>query len=357
MKILKWGGWTLVALACGAGVAWWKLAPMTVQVGVVTQGPAIEAVYATGMVEPTVMVPVSPRSGGRLLTLDVDEGAAVRKGQVLARLDADDLQHTVEEMQARAKLAQTQLDRTRTLVQQQFLSPAELDRTRTELDAARAALERARALSSYSVLTAPADGVVLKRDGEKGQFIAAGQTVFTLSCCAPLRVAAEVDEEDISRVQIGQSVSLRTDALPQQLFDGEVAEITPKGDPVARSYRVRIRFKEASTAVMQALRTGMTMDANILIARREQALLVPAQAVQAPATHEPLLWSVGPEGQLHRHSVRLGVKTTERIEILSGGISSDIHAGTQVVLQPTEVLQEGLHVRVVRAVHAAQALK
>jgi hypothetical protein len=58
---------------------------------------------------------------------------------------------------------------------------------------------------------------------------------------------------------------------------------------------------------------------------------------------------VGPEGQLHRHVVRLGVKTTERIEILAGGISSDLHAGTPVVLQPTEALQEGLHVRAVRA--------
>jgi multidrug efflux pump subunit AcrA (membrane-fusion protein) len=124
-------------------------------------------------------------------------------------------------------------------------------------------------------LTTPSDGLIIRRDGEIGQFIPAGQAVFYLSCCAPLRVSAEVDEEDIARVQVGQKVVLRADALPGVILDGKVSEITPKGDPVARSYRVRVKLADPSQ-----LKVGMTVDANLIVAERPDALLVPATAVQ-----------------------------------------------------------------------------
>ncbi|MGZ8260411.1 MAG: efflux RND transporter periplasmic adaptor subunit, partial [Caldimonas sp.] len=267
----------LAALAAAAtAVAWWQW-PARVDVAPVTRGPAVEAVYATGTVEPTVMIPLAPRGGGRLAAVLVDEGARVRRGQVLARIESADLDQTVQEMSAREQLALTQYERTRDLVAQKFVSAAELDRTRTELQAAQAAAKRAQAQRDYNQLVAPADGIVLRRDGEPGQFVAAGQAVLTLACCAPLRVSAEVDEEDIARVVVGQKAMLRTDALPGRLFEGEVAEITPKGDPVSRSYRVRIRLADAPAVDAGPLRTGMTMDANLIVSRRENALLVPSR--------------------------------------------------------------------------------
>jgi RND family efflux transporter MFP subunit len=334
--------WILVALAlagaAGYGYSVLRRGP-EVRVERVERGPAIEAIYATGQVEPTVMVPIAPRSGGRLIALEADEGQNVRRGQVLARIESVELQRSVDEAQARARQAQIQVDRTRTLVAQQFVSAAELDRVSNDLDAARAALARAQAMQDYNLLTAPADGLVLRRDGERGQFIAPGQTVFTLSCCAPLRVSAEVDEEDIARVQVGQAVSLRSEALPQRLFDGEVAAITPKGDPVARSYRVRIRFRSDDTA-LQGLRPGMTMDANILIGRREQALLIPTRALVQPG---PAVWRIE-QGHLKRQPVRIGVRSPERVEILDG-----LEAGQMLVAEPTDTLQDGRPVRVAEA--------
>ena len=186
------------------------------------------------------MLPRGAAQRGRLAALDVDEGAPVRRGQVLARIESTDLDQTVQEMPAREHWRASSTSAPATWWTQKFVAPAELDRTRTELEAAQAALRRAQAQRDYNQLVAPADGIVLRRDGEIGQFIPAGQAVFTLACCAPLRVTAEVDEEDIAARAVGQKVVLRADALPGALFDGEVAEITPKGDPVARSYRVRI---------------------------------------------------------------------------------------------------------------------
>jgi len=326
-------------LAIAAGIAYaWHSWPATVQVALATRGQAIEAVYATGVVEPSVQIPVAPRAGGRLVSLEVGEGAQVRKGQPLARLEGLDLDQTVQEMGARERLARQQYERTQTLVQEKFLSPAELDRTHTELQASQAALRRAEAVRDYNRLVAPADGVVIRRDGERGQFVPAGQAVYTLACCEPLRVAAEVDEEDIARVHIGMPVAMRGDALPGQLFDGEVAEITPKGDPISRSYRVRIHFKDGHKMDVlgsSGVRSGMTMDANLIVSRQAHALLVPTQALRG--TH---LWVLA-EGRLHGRQVRVGIKGSERSQILEG-----LQEGEAVVLAPDDTLREGQRAKV-----------
>ncbi len=213
----KSGAWSLfaVVLVAAAAVAWWWLdGPIAVSVVTPTRGPAVDAIYATGTVEPTVMLPIAPRVAGRLLELKVDEGNSVRKGQLLARLDDADLASTVEELEARARYAQSQYERAQNLVRQGFMAKAEIDRTRADLDAAEAAVKRARSQRDYMSLTAPADGLdhpPRRRDrpvhtGRPGAVL--------LSCCAPLRVTAEVDEEDIARVHVGQKVVLRADALP-----------------------------------------------------------------------------------------------------------------------------------------------
>ena len=320
----------LAVLATAAAAVAWRQWPARVEVAAATRGPAVEAVYATGTVEPTVMVPLAPRTAGRLAAIEVEEGARVRRGQVLARIESIDLEQTVQEMTARAQLARTQYDRTRNLVEQKFMSPAELDRTRSELQAAEAAVRRAQAQRDYNQLVAPADGIVLRRDGEPGQFIAMGQAVLTLACCAPLRVSAEVDEEDIPRVVVGQKAMLRTDALPGRLFDGAVADITPKGDPISRSYRVRVRLADAPAVDAGPLRTGMTMDVNLIVSRRENALLVPSRALKGN-----VVWVLH-EGRVQRRDVKKGVAGTERTEIVSG-----LAEGELVVLSPAEALRDG----------------
>ena len=331
------GGIVVVALAAIAAWRWW---PARVDVAHPSRGPAIDAVYATGAVEPTVMMPVAPRTGGRLLALETDEGGKVKRGEVMARLESADLEHTVQEMRAHEDLARSNFERTRGLVEQKFVSPAELDRARSELDAAKAASKRALAQRDYNQLVAPADGTVLRRDGEIGQYIAPGQAVFTLECCAPLRVAAEVDEEDIARVAVGQAVAMRSDAMPGRVFDGTVAQITPKGDPVARSYRVRIQFANADEIGKLGMRTGMTMDANIVVARRDNALLIPSRAL-----HGDNVW-VLVDGKLQKRAIKHGAGTGDRTEVLSGLAETD-----SVVLSPVDRLREGQRASAVNVEH------
>jgi len=320
----------LVIVACAVAAVYWRLGPVTVDVTTPVRGAAIEAIYATGSVEPTVMLPIASRVAGTLVELAADEGSRVHKGQVLARIEDRDLNSTVEELEARARFAREDFSRTQDLVQKGFVSPGELDSKRAEMEAAAASLRRASAQRDFTALKAPADGVIIRRDGEVGQYFPAGQALFTLACCAPLRVSVEVDEEDILKVHVGQKAVLRTDALAGQVLDGEVAQLTPKGDPVARSYRVRIRLADASP-----LRVGMTVDANLVVAEHANALLVPSAAVQAGT-----VWVVR-DGHLHRQAVRAGVLGPERTEILEG-----LDEGAQIVLAPIDGLKEGRSARV-----------
>jgi RND family efflux transporter MFP subunit len=169
----------------------------------------------------------------------------------------------------------------------------------------------------------------LQRDGEIGQVIPANQPIFYFARRAPLRIEAEVDEEDILLVQTGQRVLIRAPALPDRVLDGRVAEITPKGNPVTRGYRVRIEF-EGETP----LRIGMTAETNIVVEQRDNALLVPATAVR-----EGQVWIVR-DGRLHRQPVRTGFSSETRTEILSGLSDNDA-----LVVSPTTGLTEGRQAR------------
>ena len=320
---------SLLVLAAGGALAWWRLGPLTVVAVAPHRGAAVEAIYATGTVEPTVMLPIAPRVAGRIVSLATDEGRSVRKGEPLARLESQDLDSTVEELTARARYAHAEFERMQTLVKRGVAAATDLDRTRADAEAADASLERARAQRNFMVLTAPAAGTVIRRDGEVGQFIPVGQPIFYLSCCAPLRVSADVDEEDIPRVKVGMKAVLHADALPNRTFDGEVAEVTPKGDPVARTYRVRIRLAQPD-----AFSVGMTVDANLVVAVREQALLVPSTALASGA-----VWVVR-DGRLARQPVQVGVAGVAQTEILAG-----LDADARVVAVASDALQEGRRAR------------
>jgi RND family efflux transporter MFP subunit len=163
--------------------------------------------------------------------------------------------------------------------------------------------------------------------------IGANQTVFWLYSNAPLRISAEVDEEDIAQVRPGQEVLIRSDALPGQTFHGQVQTVTPKGDPVARSYRVRISLP-ASTPLM----IGMTTETNIILRQSDHALLLPAASVQ-----QETVWRVE-NGRLSPHKVTIGAKGAMEFEILEG-----VDDGDWIVAAPSPSLQAGQQVHAVPA--------
>jgi len=320
---------SILCLLVSGGAAFHWLGPDGVDVIRPHRGMAVLAVYATGTVESTVMLPIAPRVAARLKELYVDEGDSVSKDQLLARMEDEVLLQSIRELQANEAFLEHEFKRKESLLKQRVISKAELDRARSEWAVAQAAVAKAVAESDFMKLLAPADGRIIRRDGEVGELIPANQAVFWLSCCTTLRISAEVDEEDIALVQPGQKVLIRADAFPEQIFEGSVQSITPKGDPVSRSYRVRIGFGNETPLMI-----GMTAETNIIIRETPEALLLPSGAVT-----QGNVWLVE-EDKLVKRKVIIGARGLKETEILSGIEEDDV-----IVLKPGAELKEGLTIR------------
>lgn len=273
------------------------------------RGPAIQAVYATGTVEPTVMVPIAAKSTTKLISLHVDEGANVTKGQVLGQLENTELQNTLLEMQAALTLAEKEYERRQILLEKKATPQQLVDQAKSNLETARARVDQTKASIENMMLIAPESGTVIRRDGEIGSMISTNQTVFWLSTHQGLRISTEVDEEDISLVKVGQKVAITADAFKDKVFNGTVRAITPKGDPVSRSYRVRITLDDAS-----GLMVGMTTEANIVVNENKNALLIPATAIK----NNQVMVING--SKVMPTSIKTGARTTGVVEI-TGGIT------------------------------------
>ncbi len=326
----------LLGLLGGVGFgAVWSITPRTLSVAFPEHGQAIQAVYATGTIEASVTIRVAPQIAGLLIELNADEGQSVKSTDILARFDDRDMRASVAELEARARYAEQQFQRTEALLKQGWVTRDKFDQVRSERDAASHAVRRATEQMSFMTLRTPADGQIIRRDGEVGDFIPTNQPVFYVAKDgAPLRISADVDEEDIPLVKAGQKALMKADAFPGRIFEGEVSEVTPKGDPVARSYRVRVVLPKDTP-----LKIGMTAETNIITAEKQNALLVPASAVSGT-----LLWVVR-DSRLVRMLVQIGIKGQDQVEVIGGLLERD-----QVVINPSEDLKPGKKVHVTFAV-------
>ncbi len=312
-------------------VAKWLIKGESVTVTNPVRGTALQAVYATGTVEPTIMIPISPRSSARLVELKVDEGSMVSKGQVLAQLEDDELQSSIKQLQAREDFARKEFERNSILVKNNATPKKNYDQAKADWEAAIAATQIVKAQADYLKLTSPDDGLIIKRDGEIGQTIPTNTPVLWLSCCAPLRISAEVDEEDIAKVEVGQKVLIRSDAFAEQIFNGKIQAITPKGDPIARSYRVRIELVGDTP-----LKIGMTVETNIVINEKENAILIPSSSVYKDKV---LLIA---DGRVVEKQLSLGVKGAKQTEVIDGLTIDDL-----VIINHDQKLKTGRKVNAI----------
>lgn len=315
----------LLAAATAAGLFAYSKMRTTVTLERPARGPAVEAVYATGTVEPVYWSKVAPVSAGRIAAILARDGDPVKKGAALARLEDQDKRANVAQLAARRDFLLQELARSRNLILKGFISKQALDLAAAELKQAEAALASARKPLADTILTAPLDGVVLRQDGETGETVATNQTLFWIGQPKPLRVIAEVDEEDIARVQPGQRVLIKADAFPGVVLEGRVADITPKGDPINKSYRVRVSLPENTP-----LKVGMTTETNIVVRETPDALLVPSTSVSGGK-----VW-VAENGRAKRLAVKTGAIGEKKAEILDG-----LKGDEAVIANPPPELKEG----------------
>lgn len=371
----------LVAVLVLVAVAVARRAP-TVRVAEVREplpGEQQTELSASGYVDSRRRSVIAPLVAGQLVEVAVEEGEAVRRGQVIARLDGRDARVVLDRAEASVRASEAQLaaseaqalnaqrttQRTRNLARQGVIPRAQLldvetaglatqealNLARAQLAVARRASEAARLQLSHTVVRAPFDGTVSKKLANECAVLAPAALTGTnlggiveLVDLQALEVEAEVSEEQLSRIRIGQPALIFLDALPERAFPGQVATVRPSIDRSKATATVLVRFQSVPQGALPDMGSKVSFLRQPLppeeLAAHGQPPRVPASAVVRDA-EGAAVWVVK-DGRLTRQPVRVGERVGNEVSLTQGP-----GAGTQVVVAPDpKHLRDGRHVKV-----------
>lgn len=342
---------------------------------VVTRGAVVRTVSAVGTLEAVTTVEVGTQVSGAIQTLSADFNSIVRKGQVLARLDPSLYQSAIEQARANRGRAVADLDRVRVA-----LADAEVKRNRarelaarqllpaTELEAAEvnvrsaaaqvrsqeaqvaqadAALRQAEVNLSKTVIASPIDGIVIARNVDVGQTVAASLQAPTLFLLAAgldqMQVKASIDEADLGDIAEGQAVTFTVDAYPQERFAGVVRQV--RLNPVVEQNVVTYAAIISAPNPALKLKPGLTAHVTVEVLRRDDVLRVPATALRFRPTDDvkaalgaagarvegPAVWRYL-DGGIEPLAVTPGVSDGMHTEITGDGLAEGARVVTRVAM-------------------------
>jgi RND family efflux transporter MFP subunit len=292
--------------------------------------PVSEAVFGTGTVEPQRWAKVVPLQRRRLVELCSCEGQAVKTGQVLGRQDDAEERSELNELEINNAQLQRDLDRAQKDRDKSAQAQAEYEQRWTQFEQSKTRIAAQKVRIDGLVLRAPLDGMVLRRDGEVGEIAGPTDVLFWVGPPAPMQVVAEVNEEEINRIALGQKAFLRSEAFPAQALRASVSQITPKGDPTRKTFRVYLLLPNDTP-----LKIGMSAEVNIIFREKPAAIVVPAEAVTGDAVQ------VVDNGRVQRVPVAIGIRGSRNVEIISGVLRG------MAVLSPARTdLADGTRVRI-----------
>ena len=253
-------------------------------------------VTATGTIKASITVEVGTQVSGKINKLYVDYNSVVKKNQLLAVLDTESLESTLEQSKATLDQAQAEyeyqkanFERYEQLIKKKLIAQTDFDQVEYNYKSANASLNSAKASYAknktnldYAYIYSPIDGVVLERDVEEGETVAASfetPTLFTIANdLTQMKIEADVDEADIGQVKMDQRVEFTVDAFPDKTFNGKVTEIrmNPDEDASVVTYTVVIDAPNPDKILMP----GMTASAVFYVTEKKDIVVVPNKALQ-----------------------------------------------------------------------------
>ena len=311
--------------------------PTPVEIELVKRGSVSRNSVIAGMLEPIRTVGVNAQLSGILLSLKAEEGHRVRQGDVLAEIDARELEAQARSAEANLKFAQSTLERSELMFKQQVITIAELERDRAAFEAAKASSEQLKTRLGYARVVAPISGIITEKGVEAGDIVSSSTRLFTVADVSTLVTRIQVSELEITTLKAGDVVSLSVDALGGQKVQGRIRRIFPAADSATRLIPVEVALTGSQ---LNQLRPGYTVRATLSLDRRDDALLVPSRAVSGPAGARAVY--IVRNGQVERRAVSIGSDMAGLSEILDG-----VAEGDSVIVSGTSMIREGAKAKVV----------
>ncbi|MBA1240986.1 efflux RND transporter periplasmic adaptor subunit [Pseudomonas kunmingensis] len=371
----------LVALVLlGAWLFWRQLQGPQLPAYRVEARPLVQRVVASGEVDSQSLAQVGSEITGVIAARHVREGDAVKAGDLLLELRDDEqrarlleaeaslqqlidstrpqAQATLREAQHNLEQASRELQRRETLFERKILASEPLEQARraeltarvirdrarfaaaavaaggSEEQVLRQRLEAARAALAKTRIHAQVDGIVQTRDVEPGDLVQPGRTLLAIARSGSSEILLPLDEKNLAPIELGQAAKIIADAYPDRVLTARVSFIAPSVDTALGTIDVHLDLQEPT----DLLRQGMTVSVNIETGRREQALVLPNDALRARDGSRAQVLRVN-AGRVERVNVRLGLLGTALSEVIDG-----LEAGDLVLIADAE---EGQRVRVV----------
>lgn len=378
----RWGKWVVLVVlvaAAGGGTWYWltRARPIEVEVATVNEraaGTQASVLNASGYVTARRRATVSSKVTGKVIEVNVEEGMAVREGQVLARLDDSTLQaalslyraqleaakRQIPEMEVRLEQARVMLRRQEQLRQEGLNTPNDIDNARAEVDSLVAriasAQEQVKVAESQiamqqtaiadTVIRAPFSGVAISKDAQAGEMVSpvsagGGFTrtgISTIVDMRSLEIEVDVNESYINRVRPGQPVSAVLDAYPDWQIPAHVITMVPTADRQKATVLVRIGFKQLDPRILPDMGVKVTFlrDAGAGDAPVAQAVTLVPQAAVRTENNASYVFVVR-QNIIERRAIKTGGTDGDRLEVLAG-----LKGGDQVVISPPPELAEGI---------------
>ncbi len=338
--------------------------PLTVELAKVTRAPLAEEITVVGNLIGDATVSVVPRAAGRLQELSVRLGDRVNRGQRLAKIEdfeiveqvkqAEAAQEvslaTIRQREADLQLAETNVERSRSLFERQLLPKQTLDDNEARYQAALAQLDLARAQNTQSkarldelrinlantVITSPVNGFVAKRNVDPGAFVSQQSPVADVVDITRVRLVANVVEKDLKELESGNATSVEVDAFPGEKFAGRIARVSPVLDPATRTAPIEIEIPNPTFR----LKPGMYARVGITTQTKKDALVLPSTAVVDLGGRRGV-FQLQNETAVFR-TVQVGSEQGSVVEILSG-----LKDGDEVISTGAGALRDGDRVALV----------
>ncbi|HET7649400.1 MAG TPA: efflux RND transporter periplasmic adaptor subunit [Gammaproteobacteria bacterium] len=309
-----------------------------VETAQVVRGDMAATYSGTSTLEAAEEATVVAKVEGTIAHLYVEEGAQVRAGQPLAKLDDAKLRFDCEQAQANYEKKQQEFARSQTLYDHHLISLDAYDSVKYDLAALKASYDIAKFNLDNTVIRAPITGTVAKRLVKVGNTLTANQSVFLISNFDPLLAVLYVPENALPELHAGQPATLSADAVPGKRFNGRIARISPVVDPQTGTFKVTVELRH----IAGELAPGMFSRVLITYDTHRHTLLIPRTALVTEDGESAVY--VVKAGVAHRVSVKTGYSNGTEVEVVSG-----LDQGDAVVTLGQNSLRDGASVAVINA--------
>ncbi len=329
----------------------------------IKRAPILNYLTFNTTLEPEKMVPIYSKVDGIIAKIVRDEGSFVKKGEILALIDDKDIRNSYEQAKLSVRQAEINLKdaeikrddeeanfkRSKRLYQEKIISEKDFSTAKLNYRSAQLSYERAKqqldiekekfkALElqlSYTKIRSPIVGWVTSRKIDQGMRVNPGTELYTVEDFDPLLARVYVPEKDIIKLKVGMDVDVKSEVY-DTVFRGKIKIINPRIDTQSGTFKVTITVKDKSLK----LRPGMLVSCNVIISKKENALIVPKKAVFYKDGN-PYVFVLRRGSVVKLRSVKLGTELEKEYEILEGLKEREI-----VVVQGIENLKDGVKVKV-----------